>query len=113
MSAKITKPSPYGKFLLKFTETIKTINTTDINNTNILVEIERNGAYLQLEKDFSWNCTNFFHSNSMEISLYFVTPLEVTEDDKLEVTFPDTDFFISTKGHRLKENLLLKINMVE
>ena len=105
MSASITKPSPFGKFRVKFSETIKTINTSDINNTNILVEIERNGAYLQLEKDFSWNCTNFFNSNSVEISLYFVTPLEVTDDDTLEVTFPDTDFFISTKGHRHKENL--------
>ena len=68
---------------------------------------------MQLEKDFWWNCTNFYKSISVEIQLHFVIPLEVSDAYKLEVSFPHTDFFISTKGHRLKENLLLTRKMVE
>ena len=40
-------------------------------------------------------------------------PFDVTDTDTLEVSFPNDDFFISTTGNRLIENLLLTRLMVE
>ena len=40
-------------------------------------------------------------------------PFDVSDTDTLEVSFPFDDFFISTTGNRLIENLLLTRLMVE